>query len=137
MGTGLSHALAHQLGSAYGLDHGCGSAICLPPTLRFLAQSGRLDPARVDLLASAFDLKPGAGALEGVMGKLQALRAALGLPRTLREAGVPSVDAARIARAAVDDPTIESSPGRAITTGELIALVESLSGGTGCADSAS
>lgn len=134
VGTGLSHALAHQLGSAHGLDHGCGSAICLPATLRFLAETGRLEPARVDLLASAFEVEPGAGALARVIGRLQTLRAVLRLPRTLPEAGVPSIDCARIARAAVDDPTIESSPGRPITPEELTPLLDSVAGAGGRVD---
>jgi len=126
VGTGLSHALAHQLGSAYGLDHGCGSAICLPATLRFLAETGRLEPTRVDLLATAFDVEPGADALERVIGRLQAFRAALRLPRTLTEAGIPSIDATRVAAATVADPTIDSSPGHPLTHGELTLLLEGL-----------
>lgn len=128
VGTGLSHALTHQLGAALGLDHGCGSAICLPPTLRFLAETGRLEPARLDLLASAFGVARGAAALEGVLHALEALRTALGLPRTLREAGVPSIDALRIAQATVADPTIDAAPGRPIAPAELVPLLERLAG---------
>lgn len=129
VGTGLSHALAHQLGSACGLEHGCGSAICLPPTLRFLDASGRLEPARVDLLASAFEVEPGPGAIHRVLDKLDVLRLRLRLPGTLREAGVAAIDVDRVAAATMADPTVDSSPGRPITHGELLSLLEALNAG--------
>jgi len=126
VGTGLSHALAHQLGTACGLDHGWGSAICLTPTIRLLRDSGRLRPERVAVLAQAFQLRSGAGAVDSIVAALESLRGELGLPATLREAGVSHMDAREVAAAVLADPTIRSSPGRLFTAGEVQGLLEAV-----------
>ena len=126
VGTGLSHALAHQLGSAYGLDHGCGSAICLPATLRLLDSTGRLERARVDLVARAFDVAPGEGAVHRVLEKMESLRQRLGLPGNLRDAGVTGIDIDRVAAAVLADPTAKSSPGHALVPRDVAGLLETI-----------
>lgn len=124
VGTGLSHALAHQLGTACGLDHGWGSSICLPATLRLLHGSGRARPERADVLAQAFGVPPGADAIPHVIERLQALRGRLGLPGSLAEAGITTLDIDHVARAALADPTTRSSPGDPFTFDEVRALLD-------------
>jgi alcohol dehydrogenase len=126
VGTGLSHALAHQLGAAYGLDHGCGSAICLPATLRLLDASGRLDAGRLDLLAQAVGADPGRGVVSRVLQRMAALREQLGLPASLEEAGIGPIDLERTAAAVLADPTTKSSPGHALTAPEVLDLLTSI-----------
>lgn len=128
VGTGLSHALAHQLGTACGLDHGWGSAICLPATLRLLQASGRVRPERAAVLAQAFGLAPGADAIPLALEALQALRRRLGLPASLADAGITTLDTAHVARAALADPTTRSSPGDPFTFDEVRVLLEQVRG---------
>jgi maleylacetate reductase len=125
VGTGLSHALAHQLGTACGLDHGWGSSICLPPTLRLLRDSGRVRPERAAVLAHAFGVPPATDAIAGVLRQLDALRQALALPANLADAGVTGIDIAHVAQAALDDPTTRSSPGEPFTPAEVRTVLES------------
>lgn len=131
VGTGLSHGAAHQLGAAYGLDHGCGSAICLPATLQFLSSTGRLDARRFDLVAQAFDVEPGEGAVGRVLRKMRSLRHALGLPSSLEEAGLSEIDVRALAAAVLADTTIRSSPGAPLTESDLRSLLGSIR--TACA----
>lgn len=123
VGTGLSHALAHQLGTACGLDHGWGSAICLPRVLELLQSSGRITPARAAVLLHAFGL-PAADGIARVIRELESLVRALRLPATLAEAGIPHMDVAHVARAALEDPTTRSSPGAPFTEAEVRSLLE-------------
>lgn len=128
VGTGLSHALSHQLGSLYGLDHGWGSAIGLPAVLRLLYRTGRVPVARIELLAGAFGARPGVGALDTVLARLEQLRRRLGLPVSLREAGVLAIDVDRIVDRVLADPTVGATPGAPLLPQELAGLVASIAG---------
>lgn len=131
VGTGLSHALAHQLGTVCGLDHGWGSAICLPATLRLLHGSGRVRPERLAVLAQAFGIGPGKDAMSGVLDALEYMRRRLLLPGTLCEAGITAMDSAHVAQAVLADPTTRSSPGDPFTPAEVQALLARILGTRG------
>lgn len=126
VGTGLSHALSHQLGSAVGLDHGCGSVICLPVTLAHLQATGRLDQQRLDLLADAFSIPPDELVVETVLTRLAELTRSLGLPTNLAEAGIAALPNQAIAEAVLADPTLQGSPGRPFEREEVEALLATL-----------
>jgi alcohol dehydrogenase class IV len=79
-GLGATHSLAHPLSSVAGLHHGLANAIMLPHVLAFNADAPGI-PSRYADLARAMGA---AGAIEGV----EALLRDVGIPRTLREAGV-------------------------------------------------
>lgn len=128
VGTGLSHALAHQLGTACGLDHGWGSAICLPATLRLLRGSGRVRPERAAVLSQAFGVPPDAEGISRALDILEALRRRLRLPGSLAEAGITTLDSDHVARAALADPTTRSSPGDPFTIDEVRTLLDQVRG---------
>lgn len=90
-GLGLSHAIGHQLGAGCGVPHGITSCITIPPVLRYI---GQRQPDRLALIAAALGLdvppeRAGEAAAEAVAEFVHKL----GLPGSLREAGV---DEARI-----------------------------------------
>jgi alcohol dehydrogenase class IV len=128
VGTGLSHALSHQLGTLCGLDHGSGSAICLPATLKLLHQTGRIPSPRLDLLARAFGVASGASAFKLILGRLEALRRSLGLPASLFDAGVLSIDAGHLISMVLADPTVSTAPGVPLGQDELEELISWIAG---------
>jgi alcohol dehydrogenase len=126
VGTGLSHALSHQLGSACGLDHGTGSALCLPTTLRLLERSGRIDAGRRAILAGAFGIQDSETAIESIADRIESLARQLGLPKTLAEAGILQFDVESVAAAVLGDPTVRASPGHPLDAREIESLLSEL-----------
>ncbi len=126
VGTGLSHALSHQLGAACGLDHGTGSALCLPPTLRLLNSSGRIEPGRRAILANAFAIKDSEMAIDVIAERIESIALKLGLPRTLAQAGVMQFDVDSVAAAVLSDPTLRASPGHPLVACEIKSLLSEL-----------
>lgn len=89
-GTGLCHAMAYPLGSAYHVPHGMANALLLPAVLEFnlvadLPKCGRVAEALGEPVAG---LSPRAGA-ERAVAAVRALASDVGLPCGLREVGVP------------------------------------------------
>ncbi len=127
VGTGLSHALAHQFGGIYGLDHGIGSAIFLPATLRLLARTGRISSDRALLLAQAFGIEDAETLIEGVAGELETLCTRLSFPRSLSAAGVKDFNMDDVVTAVLNDPTTHSSPGQPLSNDDITSLLISVS----------
>lgn len=87
VGTGLSHAIGHQLGARCGVPHGITSCVSLPHVIRFLAERS---PTEMADLAEAFDVArdaPDGGRV--VADRVAEFVAGLGLPTRLRDAEVP------------------------------------------------
>ncbi len=81
---GISHALGHQAGAAWGIAHGHTTGIFLPVALAFNAPA-----AGTAFRTMADALGAGEGdPLEVVFGKLDEMSVALALPRRLRDVGV-------------------------------------------------
>ncbi len=96
-GLGACHSLAHPLSSVSGLHHGLANALCLPAVVRFNADAEPAKYARVaGILTGEADASRCADALA-------ALRAELGLPGGLGEAGVRRDDLERLADEAFAD----------------------------------
>jgi alcohol dehydrogenase len=109
-GLGLSHAIGHQLGARWGVPHGETSCVTLPTVARLLAAS---DPQRVAELARASLVAAdpdNATAAEAFALRLEALLDDLGLPRRIRDLGVPEEGLGELAAAAGSHTTARFSP---------------------------
>ncbi len=101
---GLSHALGHQIGARCDVPHGVTSCITLPHVLRFVE---RETGPRQRMLLSAMtwaDEPQAASAAEAV----ERLIERLGLPRRLRDVGVPADEIEAIAQAAFPEAQTRS-----------------------------
>ena len=76
-----SHPLGRVLGATFGIGHGITSCVLLPPSIDWVAARA---PARVAPLCDAFDVAQP----QQVGGACRDFIASLGLPTTLREAGL-------------------------------------------------
>jgi len=99
---GASHGIGHVLGGTAGVPHGYTSCIMLPHVLRF---NHAVNAERQKLVSEALG-RPGVPAAE----VLAELIAELGLPRTLRDAGVSAELLDRIAEEAMHDRWIHTNP---------------------------
>jgi alcohol dehydrogenase class IV len=98
-GLGVCHSLAHPLSSVSGLHHGLANALCLPEVVRFnLADA----PTRARYATIARILTGEADA-DRCADALASVRAAIGLPASLAEAGVSEGDLDRLADEAIAD----------------------------------
>ena len=112
-GLGACHALAHPLSALCDLHHGLANAICLPAVARFNQAAA---PERYAEIARIF----GAGD-EGCDEALATLRARVGLPATLAEAGLADPPFEALADEAFADGSHGSNP-RPCTRDDLLAL---------------
>jgi alcohol dehydrogenase len=109
-GLGLSHAIGHQLGARWGVPHGETSCVTLPTVARLLAAS---DPHRVAELARASLIsadRDDATAAEALARRLESLLDELGLPRRIRDLGVPEEGLGALAAAAASHTTARFAP---------------------------
>ena len=106
-GLGACHALAHALGGRFHVAHGRLCAMLLP---HVIAHHAAADPHPYAALAAACGL-PG---VRGLTGTIVRLRARLGLPASLPEAGVPREAVLEaetdVLEAALADPCASQAP---------------------------
>ena len=106
-GLGACHALAHALGGRFHVAHGRLCAMLLP---HVIAHHAAEDPHPYAALAAACGL-PG---VRGLTGAIVRLRARLGLPASLPEAGVPREAVLEaetdVLEAALADPCASQAP---------------------------
>lgn len=121
-GLGLIHAMAHQLGAAWGIPHGRANALLTPHVLRFNAADDRT-AARYAELA---DLLGVGGGPDGLVGAADALRERVRIPGSIAAAldvAEPAFAAsvAPMARNALADLSYATNPRRA-TAEDVAAL---------------
>ncbi len=122
---GLHHGLCHVLGGSAGVPHGVANTIVLPHALRFNldATAARLAPA-----AGALGVAPAGpnevAAAAAAVDWTAALIARLGLPRRLRDYGVPEADLPRLARLAAESGTVRANP-KPATAADVEAILRS------------
>jgi alcohol dehydrogenase len=113
---GAAHACANPLTARFGLPHGIAVALMLPHVVRFNGE---------EIAAGYNDLQARAGladtSVEGLALRIEALRAACGLPATLEEAGVDTASLEELAAQAARQWTGGFNP-RAVTATETLAL---------------
>jgi len=97
-GLGVTHSLAHALSTVCDLHHGLANGIAIPYAMEF---NERAVPERLADLARAVGAeRPDA---RGFIAWLEKLRRAIGIPHTLREAGVRDEHLPRLVAIAVGD----------------------------------
>ncbi len=114
-GLGACHSLAHPLSSECGLHHGLANALCLPAVVDFNEQAVPMRVLHVGLLLGG-EAEPGA-----CSSALAQLRASIGLPAGLREAGVSEEQLPALADKAFEDACHRGNP-RSCTRDDLLAL---------------
>ena len=78
---GIVHSLAHQMGGVFGIPHGCANAILLPNVIRYNAKA----TDRYNDLAALMHCGENA---EDFAVAIEALRAAVGVPASIKEYGL-------------------------------------------------
>lgn len=114
-GLGACHSLAHPLSSECGLHHGLANALCLPAVVDFNEQAAIERVLHVGLLLGG-DAEQGA-----CSSVLRQLRASIGLPGGLAEAGVREDQLPGLADKAFEDACHRGNP-RPCTRNDLLDL---------------
>jgi alcohol dehydrogenase len=109
---GATHSAANSLTTRYGLVHGRAIGLMLPHVVRFNAA----DPA----VAARYQELAGRPATD-IAAQVDDLLRLAGMPRTLREAGVPEADLPALAQAATLEWTARFNP-RPVTADDFIGL---------------
>ncbi|MGE0799134.1 MAG: iron-containing alcohol dehydrogenase family protein [Lautropia sp.] len=117
----LHHAICHGLGARFGVSHGAANAIMLPHVMRFNCGSAQEPLARVArALGSALDDEAAAAADSA--GQVERIQAALGVPRRLRDVGVPADQLAALAADTMHERAAHFNP-RPVTRDDVLALL--------------
>jgi alcohol dehydrogenase class IV len=104
-GLGVTHSLAHALSTVCDLHHGLANGIMISYAMAFNKEAvpGRLS----DLGAAVGAASPGA---DGFLRWLDELKASIGIPRTLDEAGVTRDKLERLVEVATTDACHPNNP---------------------------
>ena len=121
---GLSHAIGHQLGARFGMQHGLTSCIILPQVMRFLAP---VVDERLALVAGALGVDgatvSAAGPAEAAADAVEQLVSELGLPSRLHQVGVSREDFSSLAQAVLGDLVVAGSP-RPANHAQVVEILE-------------
>lgn len=120
-GTGNVHALARALGGLYDLPHGLACSLLFPAVFEFNAPSR---PEKVCRLARELGLDDGADvkrATSAVLREVDYMFGVMGMPRRLRDVGVPRDGLSEVARVALGN--VGPNP-RTTSLEDLIRLLE-------------
>lgn len=127
-GSGLSHAIGHQLAAEFDIVHGITSAIMLPRVLAFNAQVAAADyralAAPLGLDVAALDDQAAAAAVVTAVERFVGSLAPFGVPSRLSDAGAQRERLAAVADRTLEDIASAVNP-RPIKGGDLHALLES------------
>jgi alcohol dehydrogenase len=103
-GLGAIHALSHPVGALFDTHHGMTNAVFMPYVL--VVNRDAIE-ARIARLAAYCGLSP---SFDAFLHAINALRARLGVPATLREFGVDDSRRETIGEMAIVDPTAGGNP---------------------------
>lgn len=121
---GLSHGIGHQLGARSGVPHGQTSCIMLPVVLELMQEES---PERMAQLAVELGLlgdgTSTADAAEALARSVTGFIGSLGVPTRLSEVGVERDDFPDLARHAMEDMAVASSPLQ-VDAGAIVALLD-------------
>lgn len=112
--TALHHAVCHAVGSVTGAQHGEANAVLLPHALRFNR------PAVRQALERASAVLPGGG---DPVAWIERFTAALGVPRRLRDIGVPREALPAIAEKTMGERGLHFNPRPVNDAGEILDLL--------------
>lgn len=108
---GLTHAMAHQLSTVCGLHHGLANAILLPHVMAYNLPASPIKSARIAqaLGVDCTTLSPQEAGAKAI-GLVEELSRAIGIPRTLKEAGVARERIPAMVEMALADSVIRKNP---------------------------
>ncbi len=113
-GMGVHHGLAQLVGGRSGIPHGLANAVLLSHCTRFNAEAV---PAEIARIGAALD------APDDAAGAIDALRQRIGLPATLREAGVGEEELLAIARLSQSNHNVARNP-RSVSEVDAMAILQ-------------
>jgi maleylacetate reductase len=113
-GMGVHHGLSQLVGGRTGIPHGLANAVLLAHCIRFNAEAV---PEEVGRIAAALGADDAAAAVDG-------LRARIGLPGTLREAGVAEEELDAVARLSQSNHNVGRNP-RAVSEADARGILQS------------
>lgn len=125
-GVGIVHALAHATGARYGTHHGVTNSIFLPHGMKFNQDA---IPARYAMMARELNITSStddAKAAEALIEAVEKLCVSVGLPRHLKDVGVPKLDRSELEELAFltsSDPAIMFNP-KDSTVEDIIGIYE-------------
>ncbi len=110
---GITHALAHQLGTEYGVPHGKGNSLMLPYVIQFNAIAvAELYAEIADYLK--LDYENNKDAVKKLVAAIFELQRDSGLPSTIKDAGIDEADFKKkldgLANNAMGDITVGNNP---------------------------
>jgi alcohol dehydrogenase class IV len=123
-GLGVTHSLAHALSTVCDLHHGLVNGICLPYAMAFNKDIASTRLAELGHAAGA-----DSETADGFIAWLVALKAKVGIPRTLAEVGVTRAHLDRLVAIAVADACHPNNP-KAVVEPDFRALFERALAGT-------
>ncbi|MBC7999946.1 MAG: iron-containing alcohol dehydrogenase [Leptolyngbya sp.] len=112
-GVGVVHALAHSMGAKFGTHHGIANSIFLPHGILFNMDIAAERYARLARMVGVSKSTKDLTATKDLLDAIEQLCIDCGLPRRLRDAGVPELnnsDIEELVVLAVSDPAIMFNP---------------------------
>ncbi len=103
-GLGAIHALSHPIGAMYHTHHGTTNAVCMPAVLQFNK------PAVTEVLAQAANYLDIPDGFDGFCRYVDSLNDSLGIPKSLTDLGLTTVDVDRVVAGALSDPSRGGNP---------------------------
>ena len=122
VGLGIVHSMAHSLGAYFDTPHGLANALLLPHILRW---NGKVCPDRFrDIgheLGFEMDNLSDEEAVDKVCNAVDKLSREVGIPRTLKEIGIPYDALEMLSEQAINDVCTGGNP-REVTKEDILAL---------------
>ncbi len=102
---GAAHSLSHALSAVYGFQHGLGNAICLPPVMEFNREAAREQYALIPPYfgVNTFGMDTGEAA-DIAIQQVRSLNARIGIPSSLKAAGIVNDRFGEVESKAFSDP---------------------------------
>jgi len=123
-GLGVTHSLAHALSTVCDLHHGLVNGVAIPYAMSFNAET---EPGRTRLAELARTVRAPSEDAAGFVAWLEALKARVGIPKTLREVGVREEHLERLVEVAVQDGCHANNP-RPVTKPDFVKLFQAALG---------
>ena len=122
-GAGIATVLGHAIGPAHHVDNGVVKALVMPEVLRFNAEAAQPGLRKLATALEVRDVGPDA-LLDGVIAALDPVIRALGVPRQLRDLGVPHEGLEHAAEHAMGDWFLRGSPRKVQGVSDLMQVLE-------------
>ena len=122
-GAGMAIPVGHAISTQFDVDMGRSDAIMLPHVVRFNAEAAA---PGIRKIALAIDVRAEAAEApeQAVVQALETLFTSLGLPRRLRDVGVPQEALSKLATISFDDWYLQSNPRPIADVAELQRVLE-------------